>query len=387
MLCYLLIISIQLIERWVSCTVLKCYTRVRFYMNIAIIGAGIYGCHIALDLKKKGFDVDLYDMSEDIFSGASMYNSYRIHKGYHYPRSGKTRDMCKVDESEFIKCYPHLISDSKYNPKIFCVANDDMTLIDYSTMKIIMNGAGLPFEELPLDELKNKGFSNVEGGFKVYESIFLADKAKSWFRKELVDGGVNLKLNTAIDNVNLSHSKQVGISDCLYDFVINCTYNQALEYHHSKHKHFFELCFSLVVVSKKTDIKYESFGIFDGEYPSLEPLGFKTLPKKYERFSEHQLFQLFHVKHTSIGQYSDIHLARKALKSRLPLATLKKHTKSMVENTEKYYPNFCHNFDIIDYNLSLKTKVNDLNDSRPLLITNESSPHKRFIQFLLLKNK
>ena len=94
-------------------------------MKIAIIGAGIYGCHLALCLKNQGNSIDVYDMSSDLFSGASTHNSFRIHKGYHYPRSGKTREMCKLDEVEFLKYYSHLTSSEQANPKILCVSDDE----------------------------------------------------------------------------------------------------------------------------------------------------------------------------------------------------------------------------------------------------------------------
>jgi len=69
--------------------------------------------------------------------------------------------------------YSHMISQPQDNTKIFCIADDGRCLLDYTTMKIIMQGAGLPFEEIPLEALKRMGFRNIEGGFKVHEAVFL----------------------------------------------------------------------------------------------------------------------------------------------------------------------------------------------------------------------
>nr|VFK42695.1 MAG: FAD dependent oxidoreductase [Candidatus Kentron sp. TC] len=220
-------------------------------MNIAIIGAGLYGCHLAISLKTSGYDVDLHEMRDDIFTGASTHNSYRIHKGYHYPRSGKTREMCKEDEAEFVRHYSHLISPEKDNAKIFCVADDERTLIDYITMKLIMRGSGLPFEEVSLEELDRMGFRNIEGGFKVHEAIFLVDKAKNWFRRTLIDKGVHLKLDCPMDKIEFMDESRITIAECAYDFVINCTYNQAIQHTSTRYEHYFDPCLSLMMASKK----------------------------------------------------------------------------------------------------------------------------------------
>ena len=46
-------------------------------MKIAIIGAGWYGCHLALVLKEEGHDVTVFEKNSEIFRGASGYNQFR----------------------------------------------------------------------------------------------------------------------------------------------------------------------------------------------------------------------------------------------------------------------------------------------------------------------
>ncbi|MDE1462003.1 FAD-dependent oxidoreductase [Spartinivicinus poritis] len=351
-------------------------------MNVAIIGAGIYGCHLALSLKNNNINIDLYDMADDIFAGASTYNSFRIHKGYHYPRSSKTRNLCKKDEAEFVARYAELVQPESTNPKIFCVASDSCTLIDFETMKIIMRGAGLPFDELSLQQLKYYGFENIEGGFIVNESILLVDKAKKWFKDQLEKAGVCLKLNTYLSEVQQRSAIELEVAGKVYDFVINCTYNQSIHYNSLMYKYHYDLCFSLVVASKLNEVykKPYSFGIFDGAYPSLEPFGYNDLPDKYVRYTGTNLFQLFHVKYTSIKKYNNIHEARKAYNKPLSSSELKAVTKKMLDHTCYFYPKFNHEFEIIDYTLSLKTKVDDLSDNRPLIVCQDFSKHRRLIQ-------
>lgn len=353
-------------------------------MKIAIIGAGIYGCHIALSLAKEGYAIDLYDMADDIFSGASTHNSFRIHKGYHYPRSASTREMCKKDCSEFTKHYPHLLSPEEQNPKIFCIAKDDRTLMDYNTMKIIMDGSHLIYEELSEQALKSLGFTAIEGGFKVWEAVFLTDKAKSWFKKNLIESGVCIYLNSYIKNQDIvtADNTIIEVAGKCYDFVLNCTYNQGLQHYSENHDHFFDLCFSLVVASKEKHKNFCSFGIFDGDYPSLEPFGYEVVPKKYRQlgYERHQLFQIFHVKHTSIERFKDIEAARHAMTVGLTNKEINDLTEKIINDVLKFYPAFNEQFNIIDFDLALKTKVTNLSDCRPLIVMQDFARHKRLIQ-------
>ncbi len=350
-------------------------------MKIAVIGAGIYGCHIALSIKSKYNNVDLYDIADDIFSGASTLNSHRIHKGYHYPRSGKTRSYCLEDEVKFTQHYSSIVSSSNINPKLFCVADDDKTKIDYETMKIIISGSNLPFKELSSRDLNNFGLSNIEGGFKVYESVLLVDKAKSFFKDSLGRHGINLKLNSYVKDVSIAENDKLIINRASeqYDFVINCTYNQALSYSPNKHKHYFDLCFYLIVALKNKDKRFYSFGIFDGAYPSLEPFGYGSTPEEYRGYKDSQLFQIFHVNYTSIRQYTDIYSARDAFNTKLSSDEINRYSQRIIDDVLKFYPSFHDDFEIIDYKLALKTKVRDLSDSRPLIVVADNKLNNRFI--------
>ncbi len=261
------------------------------------------------------------------------------------------------------------------------MANDDKTLIDYKTMKTIMKGTGLEIEELTFSQLTELGFANVEGGFRVHEAILLVDKAKAWFKRALNESNVRLKLNRRVNDLKVLNDELIQVDNTPYDFVINCTYNQAFQYISGKHQHYFDLCFSLLVATKqlKTERTYESFGIFDGTYPSLEPYGYADIPLQYRKYRDHQLFQIFHVQYTSYQQFNDIDEARKALHKGLPLKQLREVTDNIIEDIAKFYPHFLDEFEVIDHILALKTKVRDLSDTRPLLVFCDKSRHNRFI--------
>ena len=89
-------------------------------IKIAIIGAGWFGCHIGYKLKKKNFNIQIFEKGKDIFENASGNNTNRLHLGFHYPRSIKTREMSCDGYQRFIKQYPNLSIELKEN--IYAIA-------------------------------------------------------------------------------------------------------------------------------------------------------------------------------------------------------------------------------------------------------------------------
>jgi len=70
-----------------------------------IIGAGIHGCTMAIELAKKGYNVTIIDKKEDMLYGSSYATHNRIHLGYHYARSKDTRIECKQGHAYFLEHY------------------------------------------------------------------------------------------------------------------------------------------------------------------------------------------------------------------------------------------------------------------------------------------
>ena len=58
-------------------------------MKIAVIGGGIFGITTAFTLGKE-YDVELFEKNNDLLKAASGSNQFRVHRGYHYPRSMET---------------------------------------------------------------------------------------------------------------------------------------------------------------------------------------------------------------------------------------------------------------------------------------------------------
>lgn len=64
-------------------------------MKVAVVGAGLFGCTAAIYAARAGHKVTLIDKASDIMKGATFCNQFRLHRGYHYPRSEDTGRQCR----------------------------------------------------------------------------------------------------------------------------------------------------------------------------------------------------------------------------------------------------------------------------------------------------
>ena len=76
--------------------------------NIAVAGAGIYGATIAIRLAEQGHAVHLFDPL-GVLNAASGINQFRIHSGYHYPRSPETIEETMGARAEFLQSFARAI--------------------------------------------------------------------------------------------------------------------------------------------------------------------------------------------------------------------------------------------------------------------------------------
>ena len=82
--------------------------------KVAVAGAGIYGTNVAIRLAEQGHQVRLFDPL-GILQAASIINQYRIHSGYHYPRSPETIAETLEARAEFMEAFaPAIVRNSRH---------------------------------------------------------------------------------------------------------------------------------------------------------------------------------------------------------------------------------------------------------------------------------
>ena len=225
-------------------------------IKIAVIGAGWFGCHIGYKLIQKKFKVQIFVKEKDIFQNASGNNTNRLHLGFHYPRSFQTRKMSFEGYKKFIKEYPNLSKPLKDN--IYVIAKSKLNKTKSNLYEKSMLRSKLSFSKL---DPKNTDLINIERTFNTNERAIDHVKAKVFFKKKLQK---NIFFNKNIKSIKKIQNKYK-IDNKIYDFVINCSYQQSFKIKNLDLT--YEHClFSLYKAKSKN---HKSYTIMDGPFYTL----------------------------------------------------------------------------------------------------------------------
>lgn len=314
--------------------------------KIAIIGAGWFGCHIANDLLDSGFQVDIYEKEKDIFMGASGNNQNRLHLGFHYPRSYKTRIQSIKGFNEFVKKYPKF--SNKIEKNLYFIANHNKNITDFDTYKSIMKSSRLNFKEIIPSKF---GINNCEGGILCNERLIDFKKAKIFFKKKLNN---KITFNFEIKKIKINN-KEIFINQKKYKNIINCTWQQFAPLKSWQTK--YEGCINFLY-KKKIQSNLIAMTIMDGPFYSIYPWD-----------KNHST--LYSVKYSRIINTKNKNKALKSIKE----ITLKelKNIKNKVEKEILYfYPRFLEDYKFEKYLKSLRTIRNFNTHCRESLIAKDN---------------
>lgn len=309
-------------------------------MKVAVVGAGWYGCHIALSLKKKNFKVTVFEKEPNIFQQASGNNQNRLHAGFHYPRDHNTRMQTVLGFERFIKEYSFLTKEINNN---YYLVSDKKSLLDIETYKLIMKSAGAWMEEVDVPDY----LRGVSGAIKTAERVILNNDAKSYFESNLSQ---HINLCTNIKNIEVTKS-HVRVNEEKFDYLIDCTWGHA-----QKAKNIFYEA-SLLLKVKRISGPTDALTFVDGNLCSLYPT-----QKQNE-------FTLSSVTHTPLKKsyYSD---EIQDFVNNINSTLLEKQSKKIINHIEEYYESFLKNWKFQGFQISVKTKPVGESANRACTITN-----------------
>ena len=315
-------------------------------IKIAIIGAGWFGCHIGYNLKKKNFDIKIFEKDKDIFKNASGNNTNRLHLGFHYPRSVKTREMSRDGYEKFIKQYPNFSMKLKEN--IYAIADDKSNKINANKFLNSMIKSKLKFKEY---EISKTDLKNVTKVFNTSERQIDSYKAKSFFLKKLKN---NILLNFEIKKIT-KIAKMFKINGEYFHYVINCTWQQSFKLDN------LDLTYEHCAISlyKPKYKNHKSYTIMDGPYFTL---------LKWSK----NLYGLYSVKKSRLftsKNYSKVKKSYLRLKSK----NQKQIKENLIMGFLKYYPNFKNNFIFVKNLHSIRTISKNKKDARICVVKNNNN--------------
>jgi len=343
----------------------------KLHFDALVIGGGFYGAMVALRLSKnhKLEKIAILERNPKIFSKASLNNQYRVHGGYHYPRSFNTANRSRINFSKFLRDWPESINKRQTSlyaiPKAHSKINANQFLKFCRSIEAKVNPASTKQERL-FNKLKFDGIYEVE------ECCFNPEILRKKIREDLKDRNIQTFLNTDVLSItqksnNLlmidSHQKDGTPLNFYSDLIYNCSYSGINQLKGDvagptvKLKH--EIAEIVFINSPKELIGY-GITVMDGPF-------FSILPTSNERI--HSLSHVRYSPHLSWQDERDLDPYDK-------FNSFKKSTRfeRMIRSSDKYVP-VLKKSKYIGSKFEIKTMLekNEIDDGRPILFENDKN--------------
>lgn len=221
--------------------------------KIAVAGAGIYGATTAIRLSEQGHHVHLFDPL-GVMRAASAINQYRVHAGYHYPRSAETINEITEARAEFTQTFASAIVR---NSRHFYAIPRDHSLTPSDTYESVMSNHGLPLRPCRPDWMN---FDFIEKCYEVKENIYDPEVLRELVEARLKAQGICLQQHAFTPETRPD-----------YDFVVWATYGLGLS------RGLFKTAKYQVAEKMLIELPAELHGValvvVDGPFTAFDPYG------------------------------------------------------------------------------------------------------------------
>lgn len=229
--------------------------------RVAVIGGGIFGTTAALFAARAGHEVHLFEKEKDLLQAASGINQYRLHRGYHYPRSSETARSALATEASFREEYGDaVLEDGRH---LYAIAREG-SLVSGQQFLDFCDAHGLTYKKVDVPELANP--EKVEFVIEGVEARYDPQILRALVRKKLEEARVTLHLNTPAD----------ASLDTSFDSIIIATYaytNEAVSlFTEAEQEYQYEVC-EKPVVKLPPHFGLTDLVILDGPFMCVDPLG------------------------------------------------------------------------------------------------------------------
>lgn len=295
-------------------------------MRIRVLGGGWYGCSLAVALLADGHKVELHEKADRLFAGASGANPARLHRGFHYPRSGATRAACRDHYSEFMSTYGRFTRAVPLN--IYAVAEAD-SLVDFATYQKVLEGE-TPF--LVAHDPAEFGLHNVEGALITGERHIVIDRVREHFEDELA-GHVCYGMAALIAD------------DPRWDLTVDATFC-ALD---AENVDRYEPCITALLEGPAD----RAVTIMDGPFPSVFPWD-----------ASRGLSSLTSASLTPFSKACQTWLDARMVLDSLGVSAVEQRAELMLEQMAHFWPDVRDRYRIVDHRLAIRAMPKSRADTR-----------------------
>src|SRR5271155_1568915 len=154
--------------------------------KIAVAGAGIYGATAAIRLAEHGHHVHLFDPL-GVLRAASAINQYRVHAGYHYPRSAEPISEITEARAEFTQAFAGAIVR---NSRHYYAIPKENSLTPPDVYESMMSKHGLSLRPCRPDWMS---FDFIDKCYEVEENIYDPEVLRGLVEARLKAQGIHLQ--------------------------------------------------------------------------------------------------------------------------------------------------------------------------------------------------
>jgi hypothetical protein len=221
--------------------------------KVAIAGAGIYGATAAIRLAERGHDVHLFDPL-GIVRAASAINQYRVHSGYHYPRSPETIHEVLEARAEFVDAFsPAIVRNSRH----YYAIPKQGSWTPPETYERVMAVHGLPLRPCRPAWMD---FNFIDRCYEVDEHIYDPDVLRDIVEKRIEALGIVFHQKPFLPEMR--HK---------YDFVVWATYGMGLSRGVFKFAKF--QVAEKMMIELPPELRQVALVIVDGPFTAFDPYG------------------------------------------------------------------------------------------------------------------
>lgn len=312
------------------------------YKKALVVGAGVFGLTSAIALSHNGYDVVVREKEDDLMKGASSINQYRLHKGYHYPRSIETAQECQRGLQTFKRKYESSVVNGNIQ-HLYSIASEG-SLVSGDEYKNFLEKVGLEYYE-------REPMPNCDLTIQANEELFNPEQLILSLHKKLYSSGIKVYVNSEVKS--LDEEK--------FDVAVIATYSQINQLLDEKKEYQFEVCEKPVVRLPKI-FENLSVVIMDGPFMCLDP---------YVNNS-HVLGNVVHAIHeTNIGTKP---IVSEELKPYLNKGLIRNpkitNIDKFIESGKKYFGDEFEDLEHIGSMYTIRTVLSnrEQDDSRPTLV-------------------
>jgi hypothetical protein len=221
--------------------------------KVAVAGAGIYGATTAIRLREQGHTVHLFDPL-GILRAASAINQYRVHSGYHYPRSSETIVETLEARAEFISAFgPAIVPDSRH---YYAIPKEGSRTAP-EVYEELMGRQGLPLTNCRPEWMN---FEFIERCYEVQESIYDPDVLRGLIERRIQALGVRFT------PTEFSASRRNE-----YDFLVWATYGRGPSREVFKIAKF--QVAEKILIELPAELQGVALVVVDGPFTAFDPYG------------------------------------------------------------------------------------------------------------------